>query len=154
MSDNVAETAVIVHKNRNGDKTWKVVTITTRSCFLYVLRLYMHKALDTQSFQFIKKKRIPFILYSLSFFITAIALIGMFIFRHDSDAFYLFMGLYLLGGLIKLIGKMIYAKLVKDEYLYKSIATPLKKFFLMILSGIGLVIVATIVGMVIYTLFP
>lgn len=59
----------------------------------------------------------------------------MFIFRHDSDVFYLFMGLYLLGGLIKLIGKMIYAKLVKDEYLYKSIATPLKKFFLMILSG-------------------
>lgn len=53
----------------------------------------------------------------------------MFIFRHDSDVFYLFMGLYLLGGLIKLIGKMIYAKLVKDEYLYKSIATPLKNFF-------------------------
>ena len=53
-------------------------------------------------------------------------------------------GLYLLGGLIKLIGKMIYAKLVKDEYLYKSIATPLKTF-LMILFGMGLVIVATIV---------
>lgn len=105
-------------------------------------------------FSIYKKKRIPFILYSSSFFITAIALIGMFVFRHDSDVFYLFMGLYLLGGLIKLIGKMIYAKLVKDEYLYKSIATPLKKFFLMILSGIGLVIVATIVGMVIYTLFP
>lgn len=49
---------------------------------------------------------------------------------------------------------MIYAKLVKDEYLYKSIATPLKNFFLMILFGMGLVIVATIVGMIIYTLFP
>lgn len=43
---------------------------------------------------------------------------------------------------------------VNSDYLYKTIATPLKKIFLMILSGIGLVIVATIVGMVVYTLFP
>ena len=91
-------------------------------------------------FSIYKKKKIPSLLYSSGFFITTIALIGMFIFRADSDVFYLFMGLYLLGGLIKLIGKMIYAKLVKDEYLYKSIATPLKNFFLMILSVIGMVL--------------
>lgn len=100
-------------------------TILLFVCFAIIYA----QSIRHSEFSIYKKKRIPFILYSSSFFITAIALIGMFIFRHDSDVFYLFMGLYLLGGLIKLIGKMIYAKLVKDEYLYKSIATPLKNFF-------------------------
>ena len=91
-------------------------TILLFVCFAIIYA----QSIRHSEFSIYKKKRIPFILYSSSFFITTIALIGMFIFRHDSDVFYLFMGLYLLGGLIKLIGKMIYAKLVKDEYLYKQ----------------------------------
>ena len=31
--------------------------------FLYVLRLYMHKALDTQNFQFIKKENSLYIIF-------------------------------------------------------------------------------------------
>ncbi|AVO73747.1 hypothetical protein C6362_01600 [Megasphaera elsdenii DSM 20460] len=115
-------------------------------CFLIIYAQSIHLS----RFNIYRRRTIPFILYSSSFGITGIALISMVIFLKADSAFNYSIVLYILGLLIKALGKLIYARQQNDEKVYKETLFPFKVMGHFVVMSSIVMVLASIIIWIIY----
>ena len=115
----------------------KIMTVVPKENLILTicsLLLYV-QSLQHSKFSMYRKYTLPFTIYLLSYMVTGIAIIFMFIFIIDEDYFFYLIFIYITGLLIRIFGKFIYAKKDKNMKMYEDVISQVKDiaFFL----GIG-----------------
>lgn len=118
-------------------------------CFLIVYVQSIHLS----RFNIYRRRTIPFILYSSSFVITAASIISMAIFLKDNDIFNYSIALYIIGLLIKSLGKLIYAKQQNDRKVYKETLFPFKVMARFVVVSVLFLTAVSIIVFTIYKVF-
>lgn len=125
--------------------------ITEVISYIAILMLYI-QSIHLSKFRMYKDDLISFIIYSLSYIVTGLVVILMFVFINDASLFYELTIVYVIGIFIRMFGKFIHAKKIKDEQTYNEVIETLKKLKKIIILTLILVILCAIIFDLIYWL--
>lgn len=82
--------------------------------YIAILVLYI-QSIRLSKFYIYKDDLISFVIYSLSYIVTGLVVILMFVFINDTSLFYELTIVYVVGIFIRMLGKFIHAKKIKDK---------------------------------------
>lgn len=85
-----------------------------------------------------------YIIYLFGFIVEGVAIVGMFVFRNNADIFFWFILIYSCSFFIKLIGRMIDAKITNKVAIYNKDLKAIKIIMLYIAITFILIIIGSL----------
>lgn len=119
--------------------------------YIAILVLYI-QSIRLSKLYIYKDDLISFVIYSLSYIVTGLVVILMFVFINDTSLFYELTIVYVVGIFIRMLGKFIHAKKIKDEKTYNEVVETLNKLKNFIILTLILIILCAIIFDLIYWL--